>query len=88
MDAELMSLGEYLDLKKEIERLKKRNMYLSHRVTLLSQRLGISKGSKKIKILSLIERGLTAKEIKAQAKCSLSLVYEYMSDYKKSQQKD
>lgn len=85
MDEELMSLGEYLDLKKEIARLEKRNAYLSHRVTVLSKRLGVNKGSKKIKILSLIEQGLTASEIKAQVKCSLSLVYEYMSDYKKSQ---
>lgn len=83
MDEELMSFGEYLDLKKEIARLKKRNAYLSHRVTVLSKRLGINKGSKKIKILSLIENGLTAAEIKAEVKCSLSLVYEYISDYKK-----
>lgn len=84
MDDELMSLGEYLTLKERIRQLEKKNAYLSHRVSLLSKKLGINKGSKKIKILSLIEKGLTAAEIKKEVKCSLSLVYEYMSDYKKS----
>lgn len=49
MITDIPSFEDYLSLKKKIAKLEKRNSYLSHRVSVLSKRLGINHGSKKSK---------------------------------------
>lgn len=85
MITDIPSFEDYLSLKKKIAKLEKRNNYLSHRVSVLSKRLGINHGSKKAKIMTMIEQGYPAKEIKKTVGCALSLVYEYMAANKKAQ---
>lgn len=87
MIIEMPSFQDYTTLKQKVAKLEKRNNYLAHRVSVLSKRLGINHGSKKAKIMTMIEQGHAAKVIKNDVGCSLSLVYNYIAENKKARRK-
>lgn len=64
MDEELMDLSEYLSLKSKISQLEKKLKHARTEIAHLKSKLSVKKGeSKKIKIIKLIESGVSIQEI-------------------------
>lgn len=81
----MIDINEYLEDKKRIKQLEKQLRYARIEISHLKARLNVKKAeSKKLKIIRLIESGLTPSEIIKIHGFNQYYVYEICQDYKRA----